>query len=114
MLVLLGIVGLLLFALTRNSAFLSSVMDAYKNSRESYKKEVDALNEIHSREVEKRNQVLEEYNKNVKRLEEEHNSRDDELDSKKKKELKKLIEESYNDPEKLAKELARLYGMENG
>ena len=114
LLVLLGIVGLLLFALTRNSAFLSSVMDAYKNSRESYKKEVDALNEIHSREVEKRNQVLEEYNKNVKRLEEEHDNRDDELNSEKKKELKKLIEESYNDPERLAKELARLYGMENG
>ena len=36
------------------------------------------------------------------------------LDSKKKKELKKLIEESYNDPDKLARELARLYGLEHG
>ena len=29
-------------------------------------------------------------------------------------ELKKLIDEGYNDPEKLAKEIARAFGLENG
>ena len=111
---LLGVIGFLLFVVTRNSAFLAAVMDAAQGSRESYKKEVDLLNESHKKEAEEKSKVLEEYNKNLKALEEEYANRNEELDSKKKKELKKLVEESYNDPDKLAKELARLYGLEHG
>ena len=36
------------------------------------------------------------------------------LNTAKKKELKKLIDESYNDPDRLARELAELYGLERG
>tara|TARA_Y100000310_G_scaffold24318_1_gene23322 strand:- start:144 stop:560 length:417 start_codon:yes stop_codon:yes gene_type:complete len=113
-LVLLAIVGLLLYALTRNSAFIASVIEAYEGSRESYKKEIDVLNEAHRKEAEEKAKVLETYNENLKVLEEEYGKRNESLDSKKKKELKKLIEESYNDPEKLSKELAKLYGFEHG
>ena len=111
---LLGIVGFLLFVLTRNSAFLASVIDAADGARENYKKEIDLLNESHKKETEEKSRVLEEYNKNLKALEEEYAKRNEALGSQKKKELKKLIEESYNDPDKLAKELARLYGLEHG
>jgi hypothetical protein len=34
------------------------------------------------------------------------------LDKEKEAELKRLVDESYNDPEKLAKELAKAFGME--
>jgi hypothetical protein len=108
------VVGLLLFALTRNSAFLAAVIDAYEGSRESYKKEIEILNETHKKEAEEKSKALEEYNKNLKVLEEEYASRNETLDSEKKKELKKLVEESYNDPDMLARELAKLYGLENG
>jgi len=111
---LLMVVGLLLFALTRNSAFLAAVIDAYEGSRESYKKEIEILNETHKKEAEEKSKALEEYNKNLKVLEEEYASRNETLDSEKKKELKKLVEESYNDPDMLARELAKLYGLENG
>ena len=74
----------------------------------------EALESIHRKEIVGRNKVIEEYNKNLKALEEEYETREEELDSKKKKELKSLVEESYNDPEKLASEIARLYGFENG
>tara|TARA_Y100000034_G_scaffold99361_1_gene122013 strand:+ start:3343 stop:3759 length:417 start_codon:yes stop_codon:yes gene_type:complete len=111
---LLGVIGFLLFVVTRNSAFLTAVLDAAQGARESYKKEVDLLNESHKKEAEEKSKVLEEYNKNLKVLEEEYANRNEELDSKKKKELKKLVEESYNDPDKLARELARLYGLEHG
>lgn len=111
---LLMVVGLLLFALTKNSAFLTAVIDAYEGSRESYKKEIEVLNETHKKEAEEKSRVLEEYNKNLKALEEEYANRNETLGSEKKKELKKLVEESYNDPDMLARELARLYGLENG
>ena len=34
------------------------------------------------------------------------------LDKEKEAELKRLVDEGYNDPEKLAKELAKAFGME--
>ena len=111
---LLVIVGLLLYALTRNAAFMSAVIDAFEGQRESYKKEMETLNDIHKKEAEEKKKVLEAYNENLKVLEEEYADRNESLSSEKKKELKKLIEESYNDPEKLAKELANLYGFEHG
>ena len=111
---LLALVGLLLWALTKNAAFISAVLDAFEGLRENYKKEVETLNDIHKKEAEEKKKVLEAYNENLKVLEEEYADRNESLSSEKKKELKKLIEESYNDPEKLAKELANLYGFEHG
>ena len=113
-LLLLGIVGFLLYIITRNSAFLAAVLDAAEGSRESYKKEIDLLNESHKKEADEKSKILEEYNKSLKALEEEYAKRNEELDSKQKKELKKLVEESYNDPDMLARELAALYGLEHG
>ena len=111
---LLALVGLLLWALTKNAAFISAVLDAFGGLRESYKKEIETLNDIHKKEAEEKKKVLEVYNENLKVLEEEYAGRNESLSSKKKKELKKLIDESYNNPEKLSRELARLYGLEHG
>jgi len=112
--VLLALVGLLLWALTKNSAFISAVMDAFEGQRESYKKEIEILNNTHKKEAEEKAKALETYNENLKALEEEYAKRNEVLDSAKKKELKKLIDESYNNPEKLSRELAKLYGFEHG
>jgi predicted secreted protein len=89
-------------------------MDVLENSRKSHQKEVEKLNEIHNRESEERKRILEEYNKNIDILKKEYADKDRELDSEKKKEIKKLVEEGYNDPEKLSRELAKLYGLEYG
>ena len=112
--VLLAIVGLLLYALTRNAAFISAVIDAFEGQRESYKKEIDVLNIAHKKETEEKTKALEVYNENLKALEEEYAKRNETLNTAKKKELKKLIDESYNDPDRLAKELSDLYGLERG
>ena len=52
--VLLALVGLLLWALTKNSAFISAVMDAFEGQRESYKKEIEILNNTHKKEAEEK------------------------------------------------------------
>jgi len=108
------IIALLIWALTKNGAFVASLMDVLENSRKSHQKEVEKLNEIHNRESEERKRILEEYNKNIDILKKEYADKDRELDSEKKKEIKKLVEEGYNDPEKLSRELAKLYGLEYG
>lgn len=112
--ILLSIVGLLLYALTRNAAFISSVIDAFEGQRETYKKEIDILNLSHQEETANKAKALELYNENLKTLENEYEKRNETLSTAKKKELKKLIDESYNDPDKLTKELAELYGFEHG
>ena len=66
--VLLAIVGLLLYALTRNAAFISAVIDAFEGQRESYKKEIDVLNITHKKETEEKTKALEVYNENLKSL----------------------------------------------
>jgi len=89
-------------------------MGVLENSQEAHKKEIEKLNQIDSEATEKRKHILDEYNKNIERLEKEYADRNESLADDKKKEIKKLVEESYNDPEKLSRELARLYGLEHG
>ena len=40
--------------------------------------------------------------------------KNEELDAEKKKELKKMVEDGYDDPEKLSREIARMFGLEHG
>jgi len=107
-------VALLLWALTKNGMFVATLMDILENSRESHKKEIEKLNEIHVRETAERQRILSEYNKNIEKLEKEYAEGNTSLDSAKKKEIKKLVEEGYTDPDVLAREIARLYGLEHG
>ena len=108
------IIALLVWMVTKNGAFVAALMDVLENSQEAHKKEIEKLNQIDSEATEKRKHILDEYNKNIERLEKEYADRNESLDDDKKKEIKKLVEESYNDPEKLSRELARLYGFEHG
>jgi len=78
----------------------------------SYKKQIDAINEIHNEEIEKRNKILENYNDILKDLEKQYEKDNLELDKNKKKEIKKLVEEYNEKPDELAKLLAEKYGLE--
>ena len=79
---------------------------------ESYKKQINAINDIHEEEIEKRNQILEKYDDILKELEEQYKEDSLELDNKKKKEIKKLVEKFNEKPDELAKLLAEKYGLE--
>ena len=79
---------------------------------ESYKKQIDAINEIHAEEVKKKDKILEKYGNILKQLEEKYEADSLELDSAKKKEVKKLVEEYNEKPDELAKLLAEKYGLD--
>jgi len=108
------IIAFLIFLVTKNSMAMGLLSDLLENARKSHRDEVDKLNEIHVHETSERARILKEYNKNVEKLEKEYAEKDQELDEKKKKEIKKLVEEGYTDPDILAREIARLYGFEYG
>ena len=101
----------LIGALTRNGALLAGVLDLLESKRESHKAEVDTLTRIHDTEVAEKNKRLEEHLKRRAQLEEEFKKRGEELDAEKEAELKRLVDEGYNDPEKLARDLADAFGI---
>ena len=101
-------------ALLRNGVLLARVMDLLDAKRNQHDQEMETLSHIHNTEVAEKNLRLEEHLKRKKELRRELEARGDDLNKKKEAELKKLVDEGYNDPEKLAKEIARAFGLENG
>ncbi len=114
------VIGLLFFcaaligALTRNGAFLAGVLDLLDAKRDTHDQEMETLAHIHNTEIAEKNARLEEHLQRRAELEEEFAKRGETLDREKEAELKRLVDESYNDPEKLAQELAEAFGLKNG
>lgn len=102
-----GLIG----ALTRNGALLAGVLDLLDSKRDAHDKEMETLSKIHAEEVTAKNKRLEEHLKRRAQIEEEFNKRGETLDKAKEAELKRLVDEGYNDPEKLAQQLAEAFGL---
>ena len=101
-------------ALMRNGVLLARVMDLLDEKRNQHDQEMETLSHIHNTEVAEKNLRLEQHLKVTKELKEQYEKEGKLLDKRKEAELKKLIDEGYNDPEKLAKEIAKAFGLENG
>jgi len=108
------IIALLIWAIFRNGAAMAALFDVWESSKASYDEQLSVLEGTHKEETEKRDKILEEYGKNLKRIEEEHGEDSEKLASDKKKELEELIEEGYGNPDELARKIAELYGLEGG
>ena len=102
----------LIGAVTRNGAFLAGVLDLMESKRNAHDQEMETLAHIHNTEVAEKDARLKEHLKRRAQLEEEFKNRGETLDKQKEAELKRIVDEGYNDPEKLAKELAKAFGME--
>jgi hypothetical protein len=103
-----GLVGVI----TRNGALLAGVLDLLESKRDQHDQEMETLTHIHNTEISEKNLRLEEHLKRRLEIEEEFKKRGETLDKEKEAELKRIVDEGYNDPEKLAKELAKAFGME--
>ena len=112
--VLLFIGAALASILMRNGVLLVRVMDLLDAKRDQHDQEMETLSHIHNTEVSEKNLRLEQHLKITKQLKEQYEKEGKLLDRRKEAELKKLVDEGYNDPEKLAKEIAKAFGLENG
>jgi transposase len=101
-------------ALMRNGVLLARVMDLLDEKRNQHDQEMETLSHIHNTEVAEKNLRLEQHLKVTKELKEQYEKEGMLLDKRKEAELKKLVDEGYNDPEKLAKQIADAFGLENG
>ena len=79
---------------------------------ESYRKQIEAINDAHCEEIEKRDKILEKYNNLAGKLEEKYAEDSADLSNAKKKELKSMVEKYYDKPDELARLLADEYGLD--
>ena len=111
---LLFMIAGLLAMLTRNAGLLATVMDLLDKKRNQHDQEMETLSHIHNTEVTEKNLRLEEHLKRREELEKQLQEKGETLDKEKEAELKRLVDEGYNDPEKLARDLAEAFGLNNG
>jgi flagellar biosynthesis/type III secretory pathway M-ring protein FliF/YscJ len=108
------IVAVLLWALTRNGAYVAGLLDLMESRRDSHDQEMETLAHIHNTEIAEKDARLKEHLKRRAEIEADFHKRGLKLDKEKEAELKRIVDESYNNPEKLARELAEAFGIQNG
>jgi len=108
------IIVLLLWALTRNGAYVAALVELLETKRDAHDQEMETLAHIHNTEITEKNLRLQEHLKRKKEIKDELEKKGESLDKEKEAELKRIVDEGYNDPKKLAKELAEAFGIENG
>ena len=101
----------LIAMLTRNAGVLANVVDMLDAKRDQHDQEMETLAHIHNTEIAEKNARLEEHLRRKKELQEQLKEKGEKLDKEKEAELKRLVDESYNDPKKLAEELAKTFGL---
>ena len=110
-LVLFFIVAGLIAMLTKNAAVLAAVVDLIDAKRDQHDQEMETLSHIHNTEIAEKNLRLQEHLKRKKELKKKFEDRGDVLDKTKEAEHKKLVDEGYNNPEKLAEQIADAFGL---
>ena len=81
-------------------------------SKESHKEELHAINLAHKEELTKRDKIVADYAKTVVKLDDEYKKQKLTLHEWEKKKVKKIVEETHNDPKGRAKKIAEEFGFE--
>ena len=99
---------LVLWIMFRRKDTASTILE---ERNKSYKNQIDVINKSHEEELEKRNKIIEKYNGLIIKIEEKYSADRQELDNKKRKEVKDMVEKYHDDPDALAKLIAEKYGL---
>ena len=83
----------------------------FEKSKESHKKELEAIEKAHGLEIEKRDVALKRYQETMSQVEDMYRSNSKKLSRTKKKAVEKAIKENNEDPEAITKKLSELTGF---
>lgn len=92
----------------RNTDAMSEVIAA---KRESYEKQIQVLKETHNDEILKRDDLIEEYEKSLQRVEKDFKEKEKELSEIQKNEIKELIIKSKGNPDEIRKRIEKEFGF---
>ena len=102
--------GLISWA-TRNAGLLTKALEMLDATRDAHDQEMETLAHIHNTEIAEKNLRLEEHLKRRSQLKEDFEKKGEKLTRQKEAELKKIVDESYTNPDELAKKIAEAFGL---
>ena len=82
-----------------------------KTRTESYKEQIGVLNESHTNEIAKRDEIIRVHTEVMNQLDEQLAEDLEEVDRNKEKRIKELIEENHENPETLSRALGEAFGI---
>ena len=82
-----------------------------KTRTESYKEQIDVLNESHTNEIAKRDEIIKVHQEVMEQLDEQLEEDLSEIEKNKEKRVKEIIKENHGDPEELSKALSNAIGI---
>jgi molecular chaperone GrpE (heat shock protein) len=85
---------------------------AYITTQESLQNQIEGLQEIHKRELEKREEALREYEEQLAAIEERYEMSKEELDRLKKKKQEDFTKDFVDDPRALIEEIESIFGFD--
>jgi len=103
---------IIVYILLRKNKNTESIKQAFKMSKEAHKEELSAINRAHKEELTKRDKIVIDYANAVMKLDDEYKKQKLKLHEWEKKKVKKIVEETHNDPEGRAKKIAEEFGFE--
>ena len=78
---------------------------------DSYKEQIDVLNESHANEIEKRDEIIRVHQEVMEQLDGQLESDLQEVDRRKEKRIKELVKENHDNPEGLSRALGDAFGI---
>ena len=100
---------LVLWFLFRNK---TKALEVLEIRSKSYESQIKTIEDAHKKEIQARDQILKNYDNVLTQLEKDYEEKNMKLDTKKKKEIKKIVKEFNDRPDDLAKILAERYGID--
>tara|TARA_Y100001938_G_C8036826_1_gene403805 strand:- start:212 stop:622 length:411 start_codon:yes stop_codon:yes gene_type:complete len=107
------ILGVVVFAVLyfTSRAKVHSMAKTLELINKSHKKEVDAIEKAHQNEIQKIEKARETLESTMREVEIKYAEAEKKLDSKKKKQVAKIIKENHDDPDVITEKLASLTGF---
>jgi len=106
--VLVVLAGVSFFFLRDKNIFV----DLLKNTFKQYNEDIEKVNEVHRKELEQREKAQQEFEQRRVQIEQQFQEQNRELNDNHKKEIDKIIKETNNDPNELARRLSEEYGFQ--
>jgi uncharacterized protein HemY len=106
------IVLLLVVIALKNSRDYKLMQTAYETQIESHEAQIDGLKEIHKREIEKKQLLMESFLESIAAIEEEYEKAQEELDALREKKNNEYKRKFRHDKEALIKDIETKFGIE--
>lgn len=109
--VLVILAGLTLWFYRDRQTRVDNLLNERQATSIRHRQEIAELQRIRDEEIRKREQIEEQYRETISRINKEHQEALDRLSSKKKAEIRRIIEETVDDPDAMASRINNLFGI---